>query len=115
MKFGRILEPAVVRIPRVHMLSLRATGIPATGPTGSVDARTHSIGLLSGLTGPVRRPHRTGRQGPPKRSMAGRSRAQVGDGDADGLWLGEALGLAEGVGFGVGFEVGFGVGWGFEQ
>jgi hypothetical protein len=32
-------------------------------------ARGHTlICLLSGLTGPVRRPHRTGRQGPPKRS-----------------------------------------------
>jgi hypothetical protein len=43
----------------------------------------------------------------------------VGDGDADGLWLGEALGLGEEVGllvgFGVGFGVGAGVGCGFEQ
>src|SRR4029450_13833153 len=33
----------------------RARHENATGPRGSVDARTHSIGLLSGLTGPVRR------------------------------------------------------------
>ena len=43
-----------------------------TGAQGAAGSRDHRrTSLLSGLTGPVRRPHRTGRQGPRKGSMGG--------------------------------------------
>src|SRR3954452_20030810 len=45
---------------------------------GSVDARTDDLGLLSGLTGPVRRPHRTGRQGCSKGSRIGPDEGREG-------------------------------------
>src|SRR3954447_25344305 len=52
----------------------RATGA-VTGAAGQVDRRTRprSMSLLSGLTGPVRRPHGTGRQGFPEGYRIGRS------------------------------------------
>ena len=43
MKLYRIFDPAVVRVPAVHMLSLSAMGIPANAGKRSPDARRLSI------------------------------------------------------------------------
>src|SRR5262245_18892468 len=40
---SRILDEAVVRRPRTHMLSFRTTGTPASGPSDAPEARARSI------------------------------------------------------------------------